>query len=185
MSRIGRLPVKIPAGVQIQIEGTTVKVKGPKGEMVRTFPVFLSFSKEADALQVARASDARSQRASHGMARALIHNMVVGVSQGFQKDLQVEGVGYRAELKGTDLVLSLGFSHPVTIKPPAGISFSVDEKARTIQVKGYDREQVGQMTADLRKIRPPEPYKGKGLRYVGERVRRKAGKAGKTAAAAK
>ncbi len=183
MSRIGRLPVKIPAGVQIQIEGTTVKVKGPKGELVRTFPAFLSFSKEADALEVGRASDARTQRASHGMARALIHNMVVGVSQGFQKSLQVEGVGYRAELKGTDLVLSLGFSHPVTIKAPAGISFGVDEKARIILVKGYDRELVGQMTADLRKIRPPEPYKGKGLRYVGEKVRRKAGKAGKTAAA--
>jgi len=177
------LPVKIPAGVQIQIEGNTVKVKGPKGEMARTFPAFLKFNKEAEALHVQRGSDARTERASHGMARALIQNMVTGVSQGFQRDLQVEGVGYRAELKGADLVLSLGFSHPVTIKPPAGISFGVDEKARTIQVKGYDREQVGQMTADLRKLRPPEPYKGKGLRYVGEKVRRKAGKAGKTAAA--
>ena len=183
MSRIGRLPVKIPAGVQIQIEGTTVKVKGPKGEMVRTFPAFLSFSKEAESLQVKRSSDARPERASHGMARALLQNMVTGVSQGFQKDLQVEGVGYRAEMKGADLVLSLGFSHPVTIKPPAGITFGVEEKARTIQIKGFDREQVGQMAADLRKIRPPEPYKGKGLRYVGEHVRRKAGKAGKTAAA--
>jgi large subunit ribosomal protein L6 len=182
VSRIGRLPVKIPAGVQIQIEGTTVKVKGPKGEMVRTFPAFLSFSKDAEALQVQRLTDARPQRASHGMARSLIQNMVIGVSQGFQKDLQVEGVGYRAELKGTDLVLSLGFSHPVTIKPPQGIAFGVEEKARIIQIKGYDREQVGQMAADLRKIRPPEPYKGKGLRYVGERVRRKAGKAGKAAA---
>jgi large subunit ribosomal protein L6 len=183
VSRIGRLPVKIPAGVQVQIEGTTVKVKGPKGEMVRTFPAFLSFRKEADALQVARASDTRPQRASHGMARALIQNMVTGVSQGFQKELQVEGVGYRAEMKGSDLVLTLGFSHPVTVKPPAGISFAIDEKARTIQIRGYDREQVGQTAADLRKIRPPEPYKGKGLRYLGEHVRRKAGKAGKTAAA--
>jgi large subunit ribosomal protein L6 len=183
VSRIGRMPVKIPAGVQIQIEGTTVKVKGPKGEMVRTFPAILKFNTEAEALHVQRGSDARSERALHGMARALIQNMVTGVSQGFQKILQVEGVGYRAELKGADLVLSLGFSHPVTIKPPAGISFGVDEKARTIQVKGFDRELVGQMTADLRKIRPPEPYKGKGLRYVGEKVRRKAGKAGKTAAA--
>ncbi len=182
MSRIGRLPVKIPAGVQIQIEGTTVKVRGPKGEIVRTFPAFLSFDREADAIHVKRSSDTRPQRASHGMARALIQNMVTGVSQGFQKELQVEGVGYRAEMKGTDLVLSLGFSHPVTIKPPAGISFSIDEKARTIQIRGYDREQVGQLAADLRKIRPPEPYKGKGLRYVGEHVRRKAGKAGKAAA---
>ncbi|MBN1438716.1 MAG: 50S ribosomal protein L6 [Anaerolineales bacterium] len=185
MSRIGRMPVKIPAGVQIQIEGTTVKVKGPKGEMARTFPAFLAIHKEADSLQVKRSSDARIERASHGMARALIQNMVTGVSVGFQKELQVEGVGYRAEIKGSDLVLNLGFSHPVTVKPPAGISFGVDEKARTIQIRGFDREQVGQLAADLRKIRPPEPYKGKGLRYVGERVRRKAGKAGKTAAAGK
>jgi len=182
VSRIGRMPVKIPAGVQIQIEGTTVKVRGPKGEMARTFPAFLSFSREADVLQVKRATDDRPQRASHGMARALIQNMVTGVSKGFQRELQVEGVGYRAELKGADLVLSLGFSHPVTVKPPAGISFAVDEKARIIRILGYDREQVGQMAADLHKIRPPEPYKGKGLRYVGEKVRRKAGKAGKAAA---
>jgi large subunit ribosomal protein L6 len=181
VSRIGRLPVKIPAGVQIHIEGTTVKVKGPKGEMVRTFPAFLRIDREADAIQVKRTSDERFQRASHGMARALIQNMVTGVSEGFQKDLRVEGVGYRAELKGTDLVLNVGFSHPVTVKAPAGITFVVDEKARIIQVRGYDRELVGQLAADIRKIRPPEPYKGKGLRYVGEYVRRKAGKAGKAA----
>jgi large subunit ribosomal protein L6 len=182
VSRIGRMPVKIPAGVQIQIEGTTVKVKGPKGELARTFPGYLSFRKEADALHVQRSSDVRAQRASHGMARALIQNMVTGVSQGFKKELQVEGVGYRAEMKGADLVLNLGFSHPITVHPPAGISFAIDEKTRIIQVHGYDREQVGQLAADIRKIRPPEPYKGKGLRYVGERVRRKAGKAGKAAA---
>jgi large subunit ribosomal protein L6 len=183
VSRIGRLPVKIPAGVQIQIEGNTVKVRGPKGEMARTFPAILSFVREADTLQVRRSSDDRQERASHGMARALIQNMVTGVTQGFQKNLQIEGVGYRAEMKGADLVLSVGFSHPVTVKPPAGISFSIDEKARTIQVKGFDREQVGQMAADIRQIRLPEPYKGKGLRYVGERVRHKAGKAGKAAVA--
>jgi large subunit ribosomal protein L6 len=182
VSRIGRLPVKIPAGVQIQIDGTTVKVRGPKGEMVRTFPGFLTIGREADAIQVKRSSDDRMQRASHGMARALIQNMVTGVSEGFLKELQVEGVGYRAEMKGSDLVLSVGFSHPVTVKAPAGISFGVDEKARIIQVRGYDRELVGQLAADIRKIRPPEPYKGKGLRYVGERIRRKAGKAGKAAA---
>ena len=181
MSRIGRLPVKIPAGVQIQIDGTTVKVKGPKGELVRTFPAFLRIDREEDSIRVKRTSDERVQRASHGMARALIQNMVTGVSEGFQKDLQVEGVGYRAEVKGTDLVLNVGFSHPVTVKAPAGITFGVDEKARIIQVRGYDRELVGQLAADIRKIRPPEPYKGKGLRYVGERVRRKAGKAGKAA----
>jgi large subunit ribosomal protein L6 len=182
VSRIGRLPVKIPAGVKIQIEGSTVRVNGPKGELVRTFPAGLSFVSEADSLQVQRSTEDRQMRASHGMARALIHNMVTGVSQGFQKDLQVEGVGYRAEMKGTDLVLSLGFSHPIVVKAPAGIAFTVDEKARIIKIKGFDREQVGQMAADLRKVRPPEPYKGKGLRYVGERVRHKAGKAGKAAA---
>jgi len=182
VSRIGRLPVKIPAGVQIQIEGTTVTVRGPKGELVRTFPGVLSFVREADTLQVNRSSDDRKERALHGMARALVQNMVTGVSLGFQRNLQIEGVGYRAEMKGADLVLSVGFSHPVTVKPPAGIAFTVDEKARTIQVKGFDREQVGQMAADIRHIRPPEPYKGKGLRYVGEHVRRKAGKAGKAAA---
>jgi large subunit ribosomal protein L6 len=183
VSRIGRLPVKIPAGVQIQIEGTTVKVRGPKGELARTFPAVLSFVREADTLVVHRSSDDRKERASHGMARALIQNMVTGVSLGFHKDLQIEGVGYRAEMKGTNLVLNVGFSHPVTVNPPAGIAFTVEEKARTIQVKGFDREQVGQVAADIRSIRLPEPYKGKGLRYVGEHVRRKAGKAGKAAVA--
>jgi large subunit ribosomal protein L6 len=183
VSRIGRLPVKIPAGVQIQIEGTTVRVKGPKGDLVRTFPADLKIVHESDLLNISRPSEERHVRALHGMTRAILHNMVVGVSQGFQKDLQVEGVGYRAELKGSDLVLNVGFSHPVVVKPPAGISFGVDEKARIVQVKGSDRELVGQMAADLRKIRPPEPYKGKGLRYVGEHIRRKAGKAGKAATA--
>jgi large subunit ribosomal protein L6 len=183
VSRIGRLPVKIPAGVQIQIDGNTVKVRGPKGELSRTFPATLGFVREADTLLVHRSSDDRRERASHGMARAIVQNMVTGVSQGFQKALQIEGVGYRAEMKGADLILSVGFSHPVTVNPPAGISFTVDEKARTIQVKGFDREQVGQVAADIRGIRLPEPYKGKGLRYVGEHVRRKAGKAGKAAVA--
>lgn len=182
MSRIGRMPVKIPAGVQVQVDGKTVLVRGPKGELTRSFTANLSFAKEADALQVQRASEDRATRASHGMARALIQNMVTGVSQGFQKDLQVEGVGFRAELKGTDLVLNLGFSHPIVVKAPASISFAVEEKARIVSIKGPDRELVGQMAADIRKIRPPEPYKGKGLRYVGEHVRRKAGKAGKAAA---
>lgn len=183
MSRIGRLPVKIPAGVKIQIEGTTVTVHGPKGELVRTFPATLGFTREAETLLVKRASDDRKERASHGMARAILQNMVTGVSTGFQKALQIEGVGYRAEMKGADLVISVGYSHPVTVNPPAGISFSVDEKARIIKVMGFDREQVGQTAADIRGIRKPEPYKGKGLRYVGEKVRRKAGKAGKAAVA--
>jgi large subunit ribosomal protein L6 len=181
VSRIGRLPVKIPAGVQIQIDGKTVRVRGPKGEMARTFTADLSFTCEADVLQVKRGSEERQMRALHGMARAIIQNMVTGVSQGFSKELQVEGVGYRPEMKGSDLVLSLGFSHPVVVKAPKGISFAIEEKTRIITVKGFDRELVGQVAADIRKIRPPEPYKGKGLRYVGEYVRRKAGKAGKAA----
>jgi large subunit ribosomal protein L6 len=182
VSRIGRLPVKIPAGVQVQIDGSIVQVRGPKGEVARTFPSTLTFVREADVLKVNRSGEDRKVRACHGMARAIIQNMVTGVSQGFSKELQVEGVGYRAELKGNNLMLNLGFSHPVEIKPPAGISFSINEKNRTILVNGFDRELVGQVAADIRKIRPPEPYKGKGLRYVGEHVRRKPGKAGKVAA---
>lgn len=183
MSRIGRLPVKIPAGVQIQIDGKTVRVRGPKGELAQTFPPDLSFTREADLLKVQRATEDRQMRALHGMVRAIIQNMVTGVSQGFSKELQVEGVGYRAEMKGADLVLNLGFSHPIVVNAPKGISFSIDEKTRIIRILGPDREQVGQLAADIRKIRPPEPYKGKGLRYVGEHVRRKAGKAGKAAVA--
>jgi large subunit ribosomal protein L6 len=176
------MPVKIPAGVKIQVDGKTVRVHGPKGELAQSFTANLSFAMDADVLQVNRGDENRATRASHGMARAIIQNMVTGVSKGFQKDLQVEGVGYRAELKGSDLVLNLGFSHPIVVKAPQGISFKVEEKARIVSIFGSDREQVGQLAADIRKIRPPEPYKGKGLRYVGEHVRRKAGKAGKAAA---
>jgi large subunit ribosomal protein L6 len=182
VSRIGRLPIKIPAGVQVQIEGSVVRVRGPKGEMARMFPSTLTFAREADVLKVNRSGEDRKVRACHGMARAIIQNMVTGVSQGFFKELQVEGVGYRAELKGNSLLLNVGFSHPVEIQPPKGISFSINEKTRTVLVNGFDRELVGQVAADIRKIRPPEPYKGKGLRYVGEHVRRKPGKAGKVAA---
>jgi large subunit ribosomal protein L6 len=182
VSRIGRLPIKIPAGVQVQVEGAVVRVRGPKGEIARTFPSTLTFVREADVLKVNRTGEERKVRACHGMARAIIQNMVTGVSQGFLKELQVEGVGYRAELKGANLLLNVGYSHPVEIEPPKGISFAVNEKTRIIQVNGFDRELVGQVAADLRKVRPPEPYKGKGLRYVGERVRRKPGKAGKVAA---
>jgi large subunit ribosomal protein L6 len=182
VSRIGRMPVKIPAGVKVSIEGATVKVHGPQGELVRSFPSGMGIEQVAGEVRISRSADDPKSRATHGMTRALLHNMVMGVSQGFTKDLQVEGVGYRAELKAGKLVLSLGFSHPIDFPPPAGVSFVVDEKARTIQVKGFDREQVGQVAADIRKLRPPEPYKGKGIRYVGERVRHKAGKAGKAAA---
>lgn len=179
MSRIGKMPVTLPKGVQVDIHGNTVKVKGPKGEMTRTFPENIAIEMKDGQIVVIRPSEERTTRALHGTTRALIHNMVVGVSDGFAKVLQIEGVGYRAEMKGKQLVMALGYSHPVAVDPPTGIAFVVDEKAKTITVSGMDRELVGQVTADIRKWRPPEPYKGKGLRYMGEKVRRKAGKAGK------
>ena len=181
MSRIGRKVVAVPKGVTIAINGNEIKVKGPKGELTRTFRPEVSVKQEGAELKVERSNDERTVRALHGLSRALLNNMVLGVSAGFSKVLQVEGVGYRAELKGKDLVMALGFSHPVTVTPPAGITFAVDEKARTITISGPDKEQVGQVTADVRAWRKPEPYKGKGLRYLGETVRRKAGKAGKAA----
>ena len=179
MSRVGKQPVKLPQGVQVDIQGTTVKVKGPKGELSRTFSPEVNLEMNDGQLVVTRPSDQPAVRALHGTTRALLQNMVVGVSEGFSKALQVEGVGYRAEMKGKQLVMALGYSHPVAVDPPSGISFAVDEKTRTITISGIDRELVGQVAADIRAWRPPEPYKGKGLRYQGERVRRKAGKAGK------
>lgn len=181
MSRIGRKVIAVPKGVTIAINGNDVTVKGPKGELTRTFRPEVSVKQEGTELKVERVNDERSVRALHGLTRALLSNMVVGASTGFSKVLQVEGVGYRAELKGKDLVMALGFSHPVTVTPPTGITFTVDEKARTITISGPDKEQVGQVAADVRAWRKPEPYKGKGLRYQGEVVRRKAGKAGKAA----
>lgn len=179
MSRIGRAPISIPNGVQVNIHASDVVVKGPKGELRQTFPSQITVAMEGDTLRLERPSDEPKMRSLHGLSRALLNNMVVGVSQGFEKMLQVEGVGYRAEMSGTDLLLNVGFSHPVRIAPPAGISFEVEERARTIKVTGADKAQVGQVAADIRKVRPPEPYKGKGIRYSGEYVRHKAGKAGK------
>lgn len=179
MSRIGRMPVTVPNGVQVTIEGNTVRVKGPKGELWRTFPREMQIRLEDGQVLVERPSDEPKVRALHGMTRALINNMVLGANQGINKTLQIEGVGYRAEMKGKDLVLNVGYSHPVVVNPPAGISFAVDEKTKTITISGFDKEAVGQMAADIRGVRPPEPYKGKGLRYSNERVRRKAGKAGR------
>jgi len=167
--------------VQIAIDGATVRVKGPKGELTRTFRPEITVRQDAGQLIVERPSDAPSVRALHGLTRALLNNMVLGVSTGFSKQLQVEGVGYRAEKNGNDLMLSVGYSHPVRFPPPGGISFEVDEKARQIKILGPDKELVGQVAADIRKVRPPEPYKGKGIRYLDEHVRRKAGKAGKVA----
>jgi large subunit ribosomal protein L6 len=179
VSRVGRKPVSLPKGVQIDVAGLTVKVKGPKGELSRTFAPPVTIEQNQEGVVVSRPSDAPSIRALHGTTRALIQNMVTGVTQGFSKALVVEGVGYRAEMKGKQLVMALGYSHPVPVDPPAGISFAVDEKTKTITVLGIDKELVGQVASDLRSWRPPEPYKGKGLRYSDEKVRRKAGKAGK------
>jgi large subunit ribosomal protein L6 len=169
----------VPKGVQIEIDGTTVRVKGPKGQMERTFRPEMTIRMEEGLVRIERPSDAPQVRALHGLTRALLNNMVVGVTTGFERILVVEGVGYRPEKSGKDLVLNVGYSHPVKIEPPEGISFEVDDRARTIKIQGYDKERVGQVAADIRKVRPPEPYKGKGIRYVDEHVRRKAGKAGK------
>ena len=179
MSRIGRLPVVVPAGVQVTLDGTNLSVKGPKGELSRGFSNEMEISMDNGQIEVKRSSDAPTIRALHGMTRALIQNMVTGVSTGFTKVLEIDGVGYRAEMNGKNLVLHVGYSHPVEITPEEGISFEVDTKTRQVKVNGFDKEQVGQVAADLRKIRPPEPYKGKGLHYLGERIRRKAGKSGK------
>ncbi len=179
MSRIGKQPVAIPKGVQVQVQGLNVKVKGPKGEMAFTFAEPVKVELKDQQVVVTRPSDQPAVRALHGTTRALIRNMVLGVSEGFSKRIQIEGVGYKAEMKGKQLVMALGFSHPVVVEPPPGIAFAVDEKARIITISGMDKELVGQVAADVRAWRPPEPYKGKGLRYEGEHVRRKAGKAGK------
>ncbi len=179
MSRIGRLPVTIPKGVEVHVDGTHVRVKGPKGTMEHTFPADMQIALEGGTLKVQRPTDEREHRALHGMTRAIINNMVVGVSNGFERVLEINGVGYRAELDGKNLVLYVGFSHSVVVPPPEGISFEADSKTRQIKVKGYDKQAVGQVAADIRKVRPPEPYHEKGIKYLGEKVRRKAGKAGK------
>jgi large subunit ribosomal protein L6 len=173
------MPVELPEGVQIELKGSQAHVKGPKGELKRTFRPEMTIRLEDNVLTVERPSDAPQMRALHGLTRSLLNNMVVGVSQGFEKTLEVQGVGYRPALDGQVLVLNVGYSHPVRVDPPAGITFDVDQRARLIRVQGCDKELVGQVAADIRKVRPPEPYKGKGIRYQGERVRRKAGKAGK------
>ena len=179
MSRVGRQPVVVPKGVEVNIKGSHVRVKGPKGELSHTFPASMEISMEDGNVVVNRPSDERAHRALHGMTRAIINNMVVGVSTGFEKVLEINGVGYRAELTGKNLTLNVGYSHPVVVVPPEGISFEVDQRTRQIKIMGYDKQMVGQVAADIRKVRPPEPYKGKGIKYLDERIRRKAGKAGK------
>jgi large subunit ribosomal protein L6 len=176
VSRIGKLPIIIPTGVQVELNGNNVKVKGPKGELKRSFSPVIGIAQEADRVLVTRSSEEKNVRALHGTTRAVLQNMVTGVSTGFQKTLEIQGVGYKAEMDGKVLVINAGYSHPVKVEPPIGIEFEVAEKNRYIVIKGSNKEDVGQVAADVRKIRPPEPYKGKGIRYLGERVRRKAGK---------
>ena len=178
MSRIGKQPITVPAGVDVTIDGTTVTVKGPKGELTRSFPSIMIIKREGDDVLVERPNDTREAKAYHGLVRTLIANMVEGVSTGFTKKLQLVGVGYRAALKGKDLELQLGFSHPGSIEAPENITFEVPSQTEII-VSGPSKEQVGQVAANIRKWRKPEPYKGKGIRYEGEHVRRKLGKAAK------
>ena len=179
MSRIGRLPIPVPAGVQVEVNGSAIKVKGPKGEMQRTFSPLIGITLDKGEVKVSRQSDNPAERALHGTTRAVLNNMIYGVSMGFVKVLEWDGVGYRAELSGNKLMLYMGYSHPVTVEPPKGVSFEVDAKTRQIKVLGSDKEVVGQVAAEIRSVRPVEPYLGKGLHYLGERIRRKAGKSGK------
>lgn len=179
MSRIGRMPITVPQNVEIKIDGTQVSVRGPKGNMTREFHPEMEISRENGDLVVKRPSDAPHHRALHGMTRSLLNNMVVGVSSGYERVLEINGVGYRADMNGKQLVLYVGYSHPVTVEPPEGISFEVETRTRQIKVLGFDKELVGQIAANIRKVRPPEPYKGKGIKYLEEKIRRKAGKTGK------
>jgi large subunit ribosomal protein L6 len=179
MSRIGKQPIQIPGGVNVTVSEGTVLVKGPKGELTVPIVGEIEVVAEGDTIVVTRANDERRNRALHGLTRTLVHNMVLGVSEGFTKDLEIVGVGYRAAAQGSDtLEIQVGYSHPVTVKAPAGITFEVPAPTR-ISVKGADKQLVGQVAADIRKIRKPEPYKGKGIRYANEVVRRKAGKSAK------
>ncbi|BAY61898.1 MULTISPECIES: 50S ribosomal protein L6 [Calothrix] len=179
MSRIGKRPITIPAKVQVAIDGTKVVVKGPKGELSRDLPTQVIVSQEGETLLVTRRDDSRTARQMHGLSRTLVANMVEGVSQGFQRRLEIQGVGYRAQVQGRNLVLNMGYSHQVQIEPPEGIQFAVEGTTNVI-VSGYDKEIVGNTAAKIRAVRKPEPYKGKGIRYAGEVVRRKAGKTGKS-----
>ena len=177
MSRIGKLPIPVPKNVTVTINGNTVKVKGPKGELTRTLPSAIAIAQNGDALNVTRPSDEQQHKALHGLSRSLVANMVEGVTKGFQKQLEIVGVGYKAETRPYGLQLALGFSHPVEYRAPAGIKLTAPQPTQIV-IDGADKEVVGQVAAELRSLRPPEPYKGKGIKYVGEQIRRKAGKAG-------
>jgi len=178
MSRIGRKSIPVPAGVDVTISGQTVKVKGPKGELSHTVSEPITVAQEGGELHVNRPNDERKAKELHGLSRTLVANMIVGVTEGYKKILEINGTGYRVTAKGKDLEFALGFSHPVLVPAPAGITFSV-ERPTQFTVAGIDKQLVGEVAANIRKIRPPEPYKGKGVKYQGEVIRRKAGKAGK------
>jgi len=178
MSRIGRLPITVPAGVDLKVDGQDVTVKGPKGELTHVVAQPIQVSLEEGTLTVSRPDDQRASRSLHGLTRTLISNMIIGVTEGYSKKLEISGTGYRVLAKGSDLEFSLGYSHTITVQPPAGITFTV-EGANKLTVAGIDKQQVGEVAANIRKLRKPDPYKAKGIKYEGEVIRRKVGKAGK------
>ena len=178
MSRIGRLPVSIPSGVDITIDGQTVTVKGPKGELSHEVAAPITVDRGENGIEVSRPDDERDSRSLHGLTRTLINNMVLGVTEGYEKKLEIHGTGYRVQARGSNLEFALGYSHPITVEPPAGITFAVENQTR-FSVQGIDKQLVGEVAANIRKLRKPDPYKAKGIRYAGEHIRRKVGKAGK------
>lgn len=179
MSRIGKLPITVPSGVEVTIDGQAVTVKGPKGSLEQRISDPITVEQDEDgSIVVRRPDDERENRSLHGLSRSLVNNMVLGVSQGYQKDLEIQGVGYRVQLKGANLEFALGYSHPVVVEPPQGIEFTIDGPNK-LSVKGIDKQLVGETAARIRKLRRPDPYKGKGVRYAGESIRRKVGKTGK------
>ncbi len=178
MSRIGRLPVTVPSGVDVTLSGQTVTVKGPKGELSHTVAEPITVEQADGTLEVKRPDDERASRSLHGLTRSLINNMVLGVTEGYEKKLEIHGTGYRVQARGDNLEFALGYSHSITVEPPTGITFAVENQTR-FSVQGIDKQLVGEVAANIRKLRKPDPYKGKGVRYAGEHIRRKVGKAGK------
>ena len=178
MSRIGKTPIEVPSGVDVAIDGATVTVKGPKGTLTHTIPAPIEITREDATLTVTRPNDERESRSLHGLTRTLINNMIVGVTQGYEKKLEIVGTGYRVRAKGSSLEFALGYSHPIVVEAPEGITFAVDGPTK-ITVSGISKQLVGETAANIRKLRKPEPYKGKGVRYAGEQIRRKVGKAGR------
>ncbi len=182
MSRVGIKPISLPQGVSVSIHGSEVTVKGPRGQLTQRFHPDMAIKEQDGALSVARPTDQRHHRALHGLSRALLQNMVKGVSDGYEIRLEINGTGYRAEMQGDDLKLTLGYSHDILVVPPASLKFQVEDRGRVVILTSVDKALIGQVAADIRKLRPPEPYQGKGIRYAGEVVRQKAGKAGKVGA---